>query len=296
MSARFTARGRTGPLPHPASHMMLPMGGRVGERAGAVPERARVRQSWRRLLLLVALPLLLGAAEPRLVPDVSDTQIDIAYSFTGADLLLFGAILYPGGRPPADTDVVVVIKGPSEPLLVREKAKVAGIWINHASERFRSVPSFYAVASSRPLDQLVSPRTAAIYEIGIDNLLLSPANGASANEQTRFETGLVELKRRTGLYAEHAGAVSVREGVLYRALVPIPARVPVGSYTAETYLIRNGRIVAAATREIRIGKSGFERFVTTAASDYPFLYGLSGIALSLLLGWLAAIGFARARR
>jgi uncharacterized protein (TIGR02186 family) len=251
----------------------------------------------RRLAWLAAWPLLMGAAEPRLVPDVSDTRIDIAYSFTGADLLLFGAILYPGGRAPAPgTDIVVVIKGPSEPLLVREKAKVAGIWVNHASERFRSVPSFYAVATSRPLDELVSPRTAAIYEIGIGNLLLSPANGSTADEQARFQRGLIELKRSGGLYTEHVGTVSVREGVLYRALVPIPARVPIGNYTAETYLIRNGRIVAAATREIAIGKSGFERFVATAAERYPLLYGLAAIALSLLLGWLAAVGFARVRR
>ena len=88
----------------------------------------------------------------------------------------------------------------------------------------------------------------------------------------------------------------MREGVLYRASVPIPARVPVGRYTAETYLIRNGRIVAAATREIAIGKSGFERFVATAAEHYPLLYGLTAIALSLLLGWIAALGFARVRR
>ena len=273
MRARFTARG-----------------------AAAAKRASRLSQTLRRLGLLACLPLLLGATEPKLVPDVSQTQIDIAYSFTGADLLLFGAILYPDGRPPAGTDVAVVIKGPSEPLLVREKAKVAGIWINHASERFRSVPSFYAVASSRPLKDLVSPRTAAIYEIGIDNLLLSPANGSSANEQARFEAGLIDLKRRSGLYAEHPAAVSVREGVLYRASVPIPARVPVGAYTAETYLIRNGRIVAAATRRIEVGKSGFERFAAAAATDFPLLYGLAAIGLSLLLGWLAAIGFARARR
>jgi uncharacterized protein (TIGR02186 family) len=247
--------------------------------------------------LLACLPLLIGAAEPRLVPDVSDTQIDIAYSFTGANLLLFGAILYPGGHAPGPgTDVAVVIKGPTEPLTVREKAKVAGIWVNHASERFRSVPSLYAVATSRPLAELVSPRTAAIYEIGIDNLLLSPANGASANEQARFEGGLVDIKRQSGLYAEHPQAVSIREGVLYRALVPIPARVPVGNYTAETYLIRNGRIVAVATREIAIGKSGFERFVTTAAEHFPLLYGLAAIMLSLLLGWFAALAFGRVRR
>jgi len=269
---------------------------RLAAHCGTAANRALPRLS-RLPPLLACLPLLLGAAEPKLVPDVSETQVDIAYSFTGANLLLFGAILYPGGRPPAPgTDVAVVIKGPSEPLLVREKAKVAGIWINHASERFRSVPSFYAVATSRPLGQLVSPRTAAIYEIGIGNLLLSPANSASAGERARFEQGLIDLKRRSGLYAEHVGAVSVREGVLYRALVPIPARVPVGSYTAETYLIRNGRIVAAATRQIGIGKSGFERFVATAAERYPLFYGLSAIALSLLLGWLAALGFGRVRR
>lgn len=261
-------------------------------RAGAAPSKRR-----RLLALLAALPLLLGASEPKLVPDVSDTKIDIAYSFTGAELLLFGAILYPGGRAPApDTDVAVVIKGPAEPLLVREKAKVAGIWINHASERFRSVPSFYAVATSRPLDKIVSARTAAIYEIGIDNLLLSPANGSSAGEQARFETGLVELKRKAGLYAEHVGTVSVREGVLYRALVPIPARVPVGRYTAETYLIRNGHIVAAATREIEVGKSGFERFMAQAAEAHPVPYGLAAILISLLMGLAAALAFGRVRR
>jgi len=291
--ARLIKRGRTGPYPHPAARLAYPMGSRVGVRAGAAP-----KQGPRRLFALIAaLPILLGASEPRLVPDVSNTQVDIAYSFTGADLLLFGAILYPGGRAPSpDTDVAVVIKDPAEPLLVREKAKVAGIWINRTSERFRSVPSFYAVATSRPLDQLVSPRTAAIYEIGIGNLLLSPANGASANEQARFESGLIDLKRRNGLYAEHVGTVSVREGVLYRALVPIPARVPVGQYTAETYLIRNGHIIAVATRPIRIGKSGFERFVAQAAETYPLLYGLAAILISLLMGLAAALGFGRVRR
>jgi uncharacterized protein (TIGR02186 family) len=248
------------------------------------------------LALLAALPLLLSAAEPRLVPDVSDTRIDIAYSFTGARLLLFGAILYPGGRPPSpDTEVAVVVKGPSQAVLVREKAKIAGIWVNHASARFRSVPSFYAVATTRPLGKVVSPRTAAIYELGIGDLLLSPANGAGAEEQARFQAGLIAMKRDAGLYAEHIGAVTIRDGVLYRAELPIPARVPVGDYTAETFLIRDGRVVAAASRNIAIGKSGFERTIATMAEAQPLLYGLAAILLSLLLGWLAALAFRRVR-
>ena len=53
------------------------------------------------VLLLAAAPLLTAQAlAPTLVPDVSQRNIEIAYSFTGAELLLFGAILYPGGRTP----------------------------------------------------------------------------------------------------------------------------------------------------------------------------------------------------
>ena len=52
------------------------------------------------LILLGLAPLLLGQSEPKLVPDISARSIEIRYSFTGAQLLLFGAILYPGGRVP----------------------------------------------------------------------------------------------------------------------------------------------------------------------------------------------------
>jgi uncharacterized protein (TIGR02186 family) len=111
--------------------------------------------------LLLLAPLLLGQSEPKLVPDVSQREIQIRYSFTGAELLLFGAILYPRGRLPSDpADIVVVLKGPVQPIVVREKQKVGGIWMNVESERFRSAPSFYAVASSRPLSELVEERIA----------------------------------------------------------------------------------------------------------------------------------------
>ncbi|WP_294138660.1 TIGR02186 family protein, partial [Sphingomonas sp.] len=87
----------------------------------------------RAAVLLLAPLLMAQAPKPVLVPDVSQRDIEIAYSFTGAELLLFGAILYPGGRLPrgeAPTDIVVVVKGPTQPVLVREKQKVAGIWVN----------------------------------------------------------------------------------------------------------------------------------------------------------------------
>ena len=246
------------------------------------------------LLALAALGLT-AADKPVLVPDVSARNIQIRYSFTGAQLLLFGAIVYPGGRPPTEpADIVVVLRGPVQPILVREKQKIAGlIWMNADSDRFRSAPSFYAVASSKPLSQLVDERTAAIYEMGLHNLQLSPGGGALPEKERRFEAGLLDLRKRQGLYSENSHGVEISDRVLYRATISIPSQVPVGTYTAETFMIDRGKVLAAATKDIQITKSGFERYIALAARRHSFLYGLTSVILSLALGWAAAAAFRR---
>jgi len=246
------------------------------------------------LALCALAPLLVAADKPMLVPDISARQVQIRYSFTGAQLLLFGAVVYPGGRPPdRPLDIVVVLRGPVQPILVREKQKIAGIWMNADSNRFRSAPSFYAVASSRPIADLVNERTASIYELGLKNLQLSPGGGALPEKEQRFEAGLLDLRKRQGLFAEIPGGVEISRGVLYRATIAIPSQVPVGTYTAETFLIDRRKVIAAATKDIQITKSGFERFVALAARRHRFLYGLTAVLLSLALGWAAAAAFRR---
>ncbi len=250
------------------------------------------------LLLGLAATLLpagsVQAADPRLVPDVSNRAIDIQYSFTGEELLLFGAILYPGQRLPSDrADIVVVLKGPVRPIVLREKQRVAGIWVNASSIRLRTSPGFYAIGSSRPIDKLVDERTAAIFELGLSNLSMSPSGFSEAKKLERFEGGLIDLYRRLGLFYENPRAVEISEGVLYRARIPVPARVPVGNYRAETYLISKGRVIAVASRDVEIRKAGFERFVALAAQRHGFLYGLTAVLLSLFLGYGASAIFRR---
>ena len=246
------------------------------------------------ILLLCLAPMLVAADKPLLVPDISSRQVQIRYSFTGAQLLLFGAVIYPGGRPPDRTlDIAVVLRGPVQPILVREKQKIAGIWMNADSNRFRSAPSYYAVASSRPISDLLDERTAAIYELGVHNLQLSPGGGALPEKERRFEAGLLDVRSRSGLYSESPHGVEITSGVLYRAVITIPSQVPVGTYTAETFLIDRHKVIAAATRDIQIYKSVLERYVALAARRHRFLYGLACVLLSLGLGWAAAMAFRR---
>jgi len=246
------------------------------------------------LLLLCGQGALAQSAAPQLVPDVSQRTVEIKFSFTGAELLLFGAILYPGGRvPDKPADIIVVLKGPSQAITMREKQKIAGIWVNADSLDFRSAPSFYAVASSRPIDKLVDERTAAIFELGLAKLQLSPSSLNDTTEIDRFARGLNDLKARNGLYLEAPGSVEITDGVLYRARLPLSARVITGTYTAETFLVQNGRVLAAATREIEVRKTGFERLIGVFAEEHDVIYGLAAVGLALAMGLFA--GFVAGR-
>jgi uncharacterized protein (TIGR02186 family) len=248
----------------------------------------------------LVIPLLLGAAmaqaaEPSLVTELSQSRIDIDTSFKGADLLVFGAVQYPSGRVPENApDIAIVVRGPAQPVTVRRKDRVAGIWVNTDAVRFESVPAYYAVATTRPIAELADERTTAIYEIGLGNLQLSPASSASETVTRTFEAGLIAARLRTGLFAETEGSVKLTGNVLYRARIAIPSAVPAGAYEAEVHLVRDGRVLASTTVPIRIEKSGFERWIYVMAQENSLAYGLVAVLAALLAGWVASLTTRRA--
>lgn len=247
---------------------------------------------WRKFILLMGALFVLSANKPTLVPDVSQDKVSIRGDFNGAQLLLFGAITYPPGTRNRDkADIVVVLKGPTQSIVVREKQQIAGIWINAASSEFRSAPGYYAVASSRPVQEIVDDKTADIYELGLDHLQLSPAGAIDSGEINRFVDGLVDLNTRGRLYKNLPNSVEIEGDVLYKARINIPASVPIGEYTAETFLIIDGRVEAAEIKEITIEKTGFGRFITNLSQEYGFIYGLLAVLISVLLGWAAGYAF-----
>ncbi len=244
-------------------------------------------------LLLLAALLLSGQRDPILVPEISQHDVQVRQGFTGTELLLFGAILDPRGqRAGQEYDIIVVLKGPSEPIRLREKDRVGGIWMNTESSDFRSAPAYFAVASSQPIEDIVDAKTAAIYEFGTDYIQLSPSGVIDTEEQLRFSQGLVDLRTRQGLYKQDMDGVTITEQVLYQARISLPSNVITGTYIAETFAVNKGRVIASATSEVEVRKVGFERLVETSAQDYGLLYGLIAVLLSVTMGWLAGRFFA----
>jgi uncharacterized protein (TIGR02186 family) len=235
-----------------------------------------------------ALMLLTGARDPILVPEVSQHEVRLQQGFNGTELLLFGALLTPEGtRAGGDYDIVVVLSGPTQSVVVRQKKRVAGIWVNGDSTQMRSAPGFFAVASSRPISELVDDRTAAIYELGLPWLQLSPIGAIDPDEQARFAAGLVGARSRQNLYSQNDHGVTISEGVLYQARIALPSNLPTGDYTAETFAIRKGRVVASALNQVAVHKIGAEEAIADFAQDYSLLYGLLTVTLSVAMGWVA---------
>jgi uncharacterized protein (TIGR02186 family) len=247
-----------------------------------------------RLLLLAAL-LWTAAFLPRegraqdLVADLSDHVIAINTGFTGTRVLLFGATEGNG-------EVAVVVRGPVDRATVREKDRVAGIWINQASMSFNGVPGFYAVASSKPLEELAPASVLDRIGIGLDHLQLATADANDASPETvaAYRGALIRGLQRRSLYVTETGQVSFLSGRLFRTRIDFPANVPTGQYQVEAYLFRNGQVVDAQTTPLIVGKVGLGAEIYDFAHRESALYGLAAILVAVAAGWLASVVFRRA--
>ena len=222
-----------------------------------------------------------------LVADLSSYRISITSSFQGAKLLLFGAT--EGGG-----DVVVVVRGPLEDLVVRRKSRVAGIWVNRAAIAFTDVPSYYVVASTRPLDEVLSESQRRRLQIGARYLAMRPSGTvADAAEIALYREALTRNKERDRLFQELPGTVAFLDSTLFRTTLHFPANAPVGRYSAETFLIRDGQIITAQSTPLFISKTGVERALFDFAKRQPASYGILAVLLAALAGWLASVVFRR---
>jgi uncharacterized protein (TIGR02186 family) len=236
--------------------------------------------------VVLALLAVVPAARAQLVADLSEHLVAITTGFVGTDVLLFGAIEGTG-------DVVVVVRGPPRTEIVRRKARIAGIWINEREMVFNNAPSFYVVASAKPLSDVLSPVARVRHEIGLDFLHLVPARAAAPQEVEEFRRALIRNKQRDELYLEETGKVSFLGARLFRTRIYFPSNVPTGTYTADVFLVRDGNVVSAQSTPLVVGKVGFGAELFDFAHRRPVLYGILAVLVALSAGWMAGVAFRR---
>lgn len=250
----------------------------------------------------LALAILCIATAPataeRLVISLSNARVGVTSSFVGEDLVLFGTIEPDQGTAlmPSGYDLVVTVSGPPELTRTRRKERVLGIWVNLDSREFVNVPSYLAVLSNRAVDSIAQQQVLRRQQVGLAYTLLTQRIGpdiADTVPNDPFRMSFVRLKEQQQLYREAPDGVTFLTPTVFRAVVPLPANAPNGSYAIDVKLFARGAVAARAATSLQVIKTGFEQYVAEKAQHDGLLYGLGTTAMALAIGWLASVVFRR---
>ncbi|MBS0241151.1 MAG: TIGR02186 family protein [Proteobacteria bacterium] len=233
--------------------------------------------------------------------DISTRNVQVTSNFAGTQIVVFGAVDY-SRQTSAEAglyDVVIVVVGTPTKLTARKKSQLGGVWLNTDYLAFDKVPSYYAIAATRPLDEVASPEVLKSTGVGFDYVPMELGKSPSprtAAEVNAYRQAVVRLKRKDRLYSLNEYAVAFIGRSLFRASIDVPANVVVGPFETRVYLFRNGELLSQYNAKLELQRQGFEEFMYGLAFRQPWFYGLAIIALSMGSGFLAALIFARVAR
>jgi uncharacterized protein (TIGR02186 family) len=247
------------------------------------------------LFVLAFLHITASGQAEKLVADLSSRTIKITSNFTGSEIVVFG-IFQRDGRTVSRAepyDLIIVVRGKDQKLTSRRKEQMAGVWINKHSRSYSNAPSFYALTSTRKLEEIAHPNLLAKHQLGTEYLLLpkgfKPSKNATALDE--FRAAALRLQRQEGLYYDDISSISFLADNLFRSTVKIPAKIPVGQYDVSFYLFRGGALLDKITEPLNISKHGFEQVTYSLAHQRSLVYGLVSVVIALLTGWFAGVVF-----
>jgi uncharacterized protein (TIGR02186 family) len=230
-------------------------------------------------------------SQEQMQSDISTREIAIQSNFTGIEILIFGSVDFSDSRTPGDGayDVIAVVRGPNEPIVLRKKVRVAGIWVNGSGKTYSNVPGFYAVLSSRPFRAITSDETLKKLGIGLSDLDFG-RHTLNDTEEQAYRSAMIRLKRKNKLFQEQDAGVTFIGRSLFRATVTLPVNVPTGRYSVDVYLFRDGEVASKSQSSLEVTKAGIEEVIYELAFKRPFIYGLLGVLIAVmagLAGWYA---------
>jgi uncharacterized protein (TIGR02186 family) len=248
------------------------------------------------LAFALILALTLPAQSERLISGLSNDTVQITSSFDGERLTFYGTIAPEAGSGERFVEgpfqVVIVVLGPTQDRVAREKTNNFGIWLNTDQVEFPGFPSYFHVLSSQRLLDITDIATLNANRILPESYALAP-NPAGFMKTLNFGRELIRLMSEEGLFGVQEQGVQFMSDTFYSAQLTLPSNAPPGPYIAQTYVFKDGQVIARKSEGFAVRKIDFERFLALSATQYPLLYGLACVALALFTGWLGGVLFRR---
>lgn len=251
----------------------------------------------RAALLALFLPTTAMAAGEEIVSGLSQNRVAITANFDGSEILIYGAVKREAPAPAGGAlEVIITVEGPKTPLVIRRKERRAGIWVNTSSISVDAAPSFYAVATTGPLEEILSGTDDLRFRITLPHAIRAIGSATETATTEEFIEALQRIRSADESYRLMEGQVQLVEETLFRTDVVLPANLTEGDYRVRMFIARDGRVIDTMERVIGVRKAGLERSLYIMAHEQPFLYGLISLALAAVAGWAASAGFRLLRR
>ncbi|MFN3721517.1 MAG: TIGR02186 family protein [Paracoccaceae bacterium] len=239
--------------------------------------------------ILSAIPAL-GASED-IVAGLSQNRVSITADFDGSEILIYGAVRRTAPAPPGALHVIITVEGPTTPITVRKKQRTAGIWINRDAVQITSAPSFYAVATTGYLRDILTETENLRHQITIPRAIRSVGISQQALNAPEFLEALVRVREAEDRFRLNERSVQFTQATLFRTDVILPANLTEGLYRVRIFLTRDGKVVDRIERQINVRKEGLERFLFNLSRDHPLIYGLLSLLIAVLAGYGASAAF-----
>ncbi len=239
-------------------------------------------------------PALGNNVPPTLVTDLSKKIISINVNFSGSKFHIFGAVKRGVSQnasidqPPFD--IMIEVIGPPVSLDFFKKERLFGFWINKKIHSFDSIPSFYSISGTKPLEKIVREKVKQDNKIGLIEQI-------RASEELAIDEDILSKIELTGKskkkYKQETKPIIFLENTLFSTEIALPTDLVEGNYLIRIHLIRFKEVLATQEDIIFVKKVGLEQWINYLAHKSPKVYGLLAILLAVIFGWTASIIFGR---
>ena len=243
------------------------------------------------LLLLISsnfFTLHLSAKE-NIVADLSQDNIEISTTFSGAEILLFGA--YDGKK---DDDIIVIVSGPKGKVKVSKKEKKFGIWMVSKSIILDKVPKYYYIASNKKVGQILNLKEIKEKGLNLNYLKVDILNKEiSGQKKQEWMEALTRNMIKKKFWQVDENSIVLNKNTLFRKTLLLPSNVTTGLFNVQILHYRNGNLISEEVSKINIAKSGISANIYNIAQKYSILYGIFAVALAAFFGWFTNFLFRR---
>ena len=245
-------------------------------------------------LVVIAMTMLLGFAAPAsamLTARANHDHITIDFFYHGSTVSV-------RGMSDPNVDLVIKMTSPEGHQVLKQKGKVGGLlWMNVGQLKFEQTPNFYAVYSTKKLDEMLNKVEQEKYVIGYQALgkhvEVTPV--ANEEEKAKWFDEFVKYKEESRVYASSFGKIETKVDAQghqeYYILTDWPYQAAPGDYLVTVYAVKNGKVVEQAESKVNVEQIGVVKTLATMAKNSAAFYGLLSVGIALGAGFGVGLVF-----